>query len=686
MAYLTVESFSAGMDRRRERVAGAPGTLWLGKNIHITRGGDIERRKKFVDEYDVTGTFGVASLRSQLYTFGSDDLSASMPNGVLYQRLVAPSSPDMTAILDVKSFDGKLYVIAEYQNGQVYHFYDGSRVTEWDTVGESGATVEGLAALMALKIGANAAVTTAHYGSTVTITANVPGTEFLIAQLVSDDVTIDATITLVEEQANVAGVTEVRASADVTITAGATGSISAVRVNGVDLLTSDIDWASTNSATAIRLATAITNGYSTHGYTASALNDTVTIEAALGTGATPNTYPVDVVTHGDVAVTADGAMAGGVTEVEAVAQIYSATFGGTFEIEDTYLIVVNSEEYRATGLASGMGRSLYVDKNRVWSPVGSLWRYCDLDDATNWTTGNSGFINIANESEGNEQIVVAARYQNLAAIFSGTDIILFTLDVDPTNFAFSNILENTGTFAAGAPVRYGNNDVFYLDQSGIRSLRARDASNAAFVSDVGNAIDTFVLEYLESLTREQVSDAIGAIEPRDGRYWLIVGTRIFVLSFFPGGKISAWSYYDTEEFGDDPVQATARVRDRIFVRAGDSIYVYGGLDGTEYPDDDEAVAEVQTPFLSGNTPATIKKLTGFDFAGTNTWECEVAYDPNASDRTINVGRLERITYADPNKISLPGETSMVSLALTCRTAGAATISMATVHYEGDEAG
>ena len=79
-----------------------------------------------------------------------------------------------------------------------------------------------------------------------------------------------------------------------------------------------------------------------------------------------------------------------------------------------------------------------------------------------------------------------------------------------------------------------------------------------------------------------------------------------------------------------------------------------------------------------------KMLIYFDSAATNTWEVEVAFDPNDDMQTINVGRLSRITFAS-GKIVLPGETSMVALKLNCRTAGAASLSMLAVHYEGEEA-
>ena len=42
MGYLVIENLVGGVDRRRPRYVGKPGTLWNGKNIHISMGGDVE--------------------------------------------------------------------------------------------------------------------------------------------------------------------------------------------------------------------------------------------------------------------------------------------------------------------------------------------------------------------------------------------------------------------------------------------------------------------------------------------------------------------------------------------------------------------------------------------------------------------------------------------------------------------
>src|SRR5437016_1465206 len=99
-----------------------------------------------------------------------------MPTGVQYQRLQAPSGSAMTKLLDVKTFSGKFYAIAEYADGTVHHFNNGTRISDWDNVTAAGADFTTLADLMASKIETNAAVTASSFGAAVVVTALVPGT------------------------------------------------------------------------------------------------------------------------------------------------------------------------------------------------------------------------------------------------------------------------------------------------------------------------------------------------------------------------------------------------------------------------------------------------------------------------------------------------------------------------------
>lgn len=66
MAYILVEDFRGGLDRRRLDVTAPPGTLIELKNAHITRGGEIEKRPAFVSMTTLpTNTIGLAAAGGQ---------------------------------------------------------------------------------------------------------------------------------------------------------------------------------------------------------------------------------------------------------------------------------------------------------------------------------------------------------------------------------------------------------------------------------------------------------------------------------------------------------------------------------------------------------------------------------------------------------------------------------------------
>lgn len=685
MPSIIVDDFRFGMDRRRQRVAGLKGTVWNLENAHITRGGDIERAKKFVPVYTLPeGTRSLSAVRGQLYVFGSDDIGNEVPLGVQYQRLQAPSSPNLVAILDVKPFGGKNYVIAEYDDGNVYHFYDATRVNDWDSF--VTATPEAIAERLADKVNASGVATASAFGAVITITASTPGTGFTIS-VASADGGADATedITVTQLQANGESVDEVTATAIVTVTGGSGGvnnKITSLTIDSVELLSDEVSWTGSNESTAVLVAAAITNNAGEHGYTADVDGAEITISAGAGTGSAPNGFVVAVTVSGDVTVDADAEMTGGIDALDPVAQVERVTISGVTEIEDTFTITLDDVAYKVTGLASGMGTSLFIHKQRVWSGVSSLRRYCSLNDPMIWDPldpspdADAGAINISTDTEGNSVQSGASSYQGQAAFFSGDLIALYDLDVDPNNFAYSNSLENTGTIAAGSIVRYGNNDVFYLDFTGVRSVQAREGTDAPFVTDAGSPIDPFLKAYLDTLTPQQIVNAKAVIEPQDGRLWLAVGQRIFVLSRFPDSGVSGWSFYSP----GFEVEAFAKVGKKLYVRSGDTIYLYGGEDGETYPDDDESIVRVGLPFLMGRTMANFKEFEGFDLAATNDWVVDVLYDPNNEDRSFPIGTITKITFNEMH-VSAAGPAACLAPSLVCSKAGPATISSIMLHYK-----
>jgi len=688
MAYLAITDFKFGMDRRRKRISGVPGTLWLGKNCHLTRGGDVQSMKKWVEAFDLEGlgTFGLAALNGQLFTFGSDASPVGLPIGIQYQRLQAASASSMVELLDAKTFDGKIYAVARYANGHIHHFYDGSRVTDWDTIADATASMSTLVDYLADLLNSSSAVSAVASGSAITITANTPGTAFSVSKNTVDGAANnDQDITLATVQANVAAVAETRAAGSVVVASGSAGAgvnrINQVVVNGVtQLIASPVDWTASNAATANALAARINSSTITHGYSAVAVGSTVTITAAPGTGATPNGFAVFADTGGNVAASTSS-FAGGVSAVAARAQIVTATFSGTFQAADLFTITLNGTAYSATGRASGTGQSILVSKKRVWSPAGSIWRGCKLNDATDWTDSDANIgavlLNVSSESEGTSRIVGAAPYNDMVAVFTRSSIQLYRLNEDAEQIALAQPLDNTGALAHRALLPYGNSDVFYVDQSGIRSLRARTTDAAPYSDDVGMMIDEFLQEYFDTISRGTVRRAIAAVEPRDGRVNIFIGNRAFVLSKFPLSKITAWTYYELEFDVTDAVRAERR----LYVRGDDEIVrVYGGLDGTTYPGEDEIEVDVKIPFLTAQAPATVKKLNGFDIGLTGEWSVKVLPDPNDETKFVDAGKFYKTTYAQPH-VPINGVTTHAALNLTSTKGGEATLSGIVLHYD-----
>ncbi len=689
MPYLQITDFKYGLDRRRDRVAGIPGTLWDAKNCHISRGGDLQRAKKFVPTYALpAGTFGAAQVKGQLYVFGSGTTPAGLPLGVQYQQLISPSAANMTKVHHAVGQDGKLYVIASYDDGNIHHFYNGARVTDWDTLGNANGQQETLADYLSILISSSQDVSAIAYGAVITVSARVTGTPFTISATATDH-GADATqaITVTSAQANVAAVTEVRATGGIAILGGTPSpginTISSVAVDGIPLYVGSVDYLTSNEVTASRVANQITSNTASHGYSAEAIGHTVVITAAPGTGSSKNGLTVSASGNGNVAIGVSN-MAAGVDAVSPVQQIETVTISGVYEDADTYTVTINGIDYSTTGMASGTGTYAFVYKQRIFVPANSLLEYCKIQDATDWhdaaAESGAGFVNMSNESEGTQRLTCAAQYGQYAAIFSAENIRLYSLSTTVSNFNYYQTLDNTGTLAPKSVGAYGNSEVFYLHSTGIRSLRARDSLNITSVNDIGTAIDTYVQEHTSGLSQGSITDAVYVIDPIDGRYWLAIGDKIFVLSYFPSSKINAWTVYEPGFIVSDFV----KIKSRIYARSGDTIYLYGGESGAEYPAADEQIVEVGLPFMASGKPATFKGFKGFDMASKNVWEVSCLVDPDDETKEVTVGNLYGSTYSGSSiRMDHVGNQTHIAPKLICRKAGFASISSLAVHYDED---
>lgn len=675
MPSIFVENFEAGLDTRKSRFTAPPGALMVLKNAHITRGKEIERRKSFATLYELpAATFGLHAAQSVLYTFGSVVTPAGMPVGVTYQQLAAPDASAMVAVLDSENFDGRPYVIAEYADGDVYHFYNGIRVTDWDAIAADVGSNQAVASTLGVKLDTDGVADVAVVSERMVLTAITAGVPFTVAT--------NANLTHTELQAAVAAQPEVRASAQFTITGGTEGqtfnTVAQVLVEGVDLMGASIDWTTSHGATAQAVADQI-NAYVTS-YTASVNLATVTIEATPGLGATANGYAFAVVTAGDVTVTADAALAGGADPVPAVPQVTQITVAGTFAATSTYEATLDGTAYRITGRAAGTARTVRAVQEKMYAVTQSLLYFSGFvagnADPTQWdsaTTG-TGFINLSTQYAGSDNLVGLGVYQRRVAAFSRRAVQIWTVDADPALNAPYQVLLNIGAVAPRSIVEYGDLDIFFLSESGIRSLRARDSSNLASANDVGVAIDAELTDYMATLSRAEVRAAVSVVEPKDGRYMMAIGSRVYVLSNFPGSKVAAWSTYDL----GGPVSSWAVTDARLYARIGNTVRLYGGTTGSAY---DDSETEVTLPFLDGSNPASVKQFVALDVGIEGQWSVELASEPNEPDEWEAIAELLRSTYGSEQQNTMNAESTHLALRLTTRQQGPARLGNLMIHYE-----
>lgn len=580
MAYLIGQDFRLGVDRRRRRVAGPPGSVWELINAHLTRGGDIEKRKKFVEKWEVpANTFGLKVRAGTGYVFGSAASGTiTVPSGVTYQQLVSPSpsTPAMTALNDVGLYDGKIYAIATFADGNTHHFFDGSVVTAWDdgVVRSYTASLATIAARLAALINANAdeKATAAAVGNVVTITGK----------------TVDVALNIVAEA---------------------------------------------------------TNGGSVNDQTA-----------------------VVAITQADDA-----------THVE----ITTVTLGGTLDVGDRFSITLDVNQYGAGDNPSEVATRLITFNSKIYALAGSQVYFCSIGDCTLWRANilGAGRFNVATKEQGSLELIGVARYQTGLAFFANDTVQTWTIDEDPAKNAVDRTLLNTGTVAGRSVITYGNNDTFYLSRSGLRSLQAKMTGTIApFVSDSGNAIDTLLIERMREIGLDQTVAAIGAIELVDGRYTLALGNKIYVLSYFPGSKINGWSWYEPGFVADWVSVDTGQ----MYIRSGNTIYLYGGDDGNTYDAtvDDMYPVTVGLPFLSGKRPTNDKTVNSYEVSATNTWLVEALVDPRNESRKVTLGTLSEDTAPDQEH---PASFEGVSFAMkfTCSAPGAATLTNFALDFEDE---
>lgn len=697
MGTIHIKELSGGLDVRRLPETTPGGVLVRGDNGHITRGSEFESRAAFVPQFDFpAGTVGLAHTRTGLVTFGSGEAPAGMPIGVQYVRL-QKSGLVLEDIIDWELFENKIYVVALFNGGVVAHFYDGTEVTAWQEA----------RARASIQVGASTVTPAVRASGTFNVLGGTPeilnritslqvaGTELLsapvtaratpelTAQAIADEINDNPTapkyiasvsgaqVTLTADRAGAAangraitwtltgnfalgGATALSGGAD-TITPTLTN----LTIGGVRVVREPVLWAGSIEATAEAIADEITRSVSNPDYEAFVEGGNSIIVRSVTAGADANGRAIVPTVTGGLNLTFPGgaSLAGG-----------AALENNRYTPADVVLTV----------------------KEKVYAGAGSLLHMSAVQNPAHWapggtgTTAGAGFKNISISNSSSYKITGLARYLEKLAVFTPDTVQTWFIDPNPDLVVQTQVLENTGTECPRSVTQFGDSDIFYLDSSGLRSLRARDSSNAAATTDVGVPIDDLLSAKLAVMSQRDKNNIHGLINPADKRFWLIMGTEIFVYSYYPSSKVNAWTRYEISTPEPDGSATLHSVSDalvfdgHVFLRAGNRVFCYGGWGRAQQYDATKAVAWL--PMLDANLPTGDKDWTAVDVAATGEWDISVSYDPKYPEVMDPVATVACTTFSH-DRVPMKNRSTHVGLRLVSR-GGHVKLSALVIHFRG----
>lgn len=346
---------------------------------------------------------------------------------------------------------------------------------------------------------------------------------------------------------------------------------------------------------------------------------------------------------------------------------------------------------QVTGGSSG-GAAARAHKSKMYAVDGAVYRMSAVNNAADWAGTGSGLVDTTTQDQGSPDLIALEQYYSFLALLGRRQIQIWSMDPDPSKNQLVQVMGNVGIVAPQAAARYGTGDVIFLADTGLRSIRARDSSNAAAVNDIGSPIDELIANRRLSLSSSESEQIRALVDPVTGHFWLAWGTTIYVLAYYPATKVTAWSTFSFPLATDYAVAAGTRVA----VRSGNNIYVYGGFTapGTaldnyvptatlanEY---DDTVCQIETPMLDLGRPAHLKQFHGVDLAIEGSWLVEANFDPLNPGAWSSVGTFSQTTYSLA-RVPLHATSTHVALRLTSTNTGPARVGAMAIHHSVGDA-
>lgn len=397
----------------------------------------------------------------------------------------------------------------------------------------------------------------------------------------------------------------------------------------------------------------------------------------FGTAAAPGGFPLSI--SGTDVTVQYVQLAGGVDTPDYL-RSWTVFQGGIHAVVSVGAAGIPRHYYNGVYASEGIGRAVKTFKSKVFSVKVDSLNSSAVLDPTDWTTAAGfGFLDVSTDEATATDLEGLEIYYGKMAVFGSRAILIYEVDPDWNKTFLVQSLRGIGLIARASPAQFGNGDVLFLSQTGVRSLQARDSSNSAAVSDVGSPIDQELQDLILTAAEDYYRNSRAVIEAATGRYWLSFGGFIWVLSLFPGPKVTAWTKYLTTDAAGNAfsVQDMVSFDTHTFVRGtNDKLYLYGGTTGQVY---DASEAKIRLPHLSMDRPADHKTFYGLDIIAQGTWTVKADFDPAATALTT----IATIAGASPNfgRVAFDGHAPGVTFELSSVSASRARLASVIAHYD-----
>lgn len=269
----------------------------------------------------------------------------------------------------------------------------------------------------------------------------------------------------------------------------------------------------------------------------------------------------------------------------------------------------------------------FTYRDRMYLASGTQVNFSDNGDVTAWEQQDpgAGFFNFMSQFGQQDSINGLSQFQGKLVVLGTHSIQIWTVDADPAAFSVFQTLNNIGTSSPLSVWNLGDYDVFFVDATGVRSLRAREVTNNAYVDDIGSPVDALVQTHLVGL---DLSTICGVVDPTVKTYWVWIKDRIYVLSRFLGSKIAAWSTFTAQDQvnADFTPQKFVVQNNQVFIRSTEGYFIaYGGANGATY--DLQKGIVVTLPWLDDKRPGTFKQMAGIQAVIQGQWAINGGTDP-----------------------------------------------------------